>query len=596
MASEYYCEFIEEAFIHPIRSVLIVDDSYPTYDEVLHAQHLLNTGGTPDFQKNWRNKPEQIRGTIRKFRENNPPLLVDIHDGMNIGVEAEKKIARHLHQSDLLVLDYELDKEKPEDGTQAIGILRNLMSNDHFNLVVIYTSKDLDHVFSEVRRGLASPCSNFLLENEEEEAEELIQEAEDERQDLSDLIKQSIGDEQYFHSRLYSSTYLRTMGLGNQPYTKFFDLAEETGWNPEQRKLVLRHILDQFEKSHLEAMNSEACDDSLVWSTKTSSKAAKWIKSKSVFICFSSKSGDDDLLNQLQVALNDWGPNPSRLFLAKLRAAMDEYGVVAQAQALSSKHALAYWYNQLLHADQLERRWHVSESISRHSDRLMEAVLPKVRDFAERLIDAEVKEGTIQHRCQDHFKVNLDNDQTRTKAALEHNALVCSRSPEGWHLTTGHIFSIRDEYWLCLSPACDMVPSQIPKWREETFGKGLPFMAIRLQQLKSNKVPLDVQSNRYLFLRLKDDVQVHCFNDPSGDASSPHWDTLYAKNAGKFNGEDFRFLVWRTEKGASKLVLRCHQAEVVSQLRYEYALNLLHKLGVSLTRIGLGFSDGKPNS
>ena len=66
---------------------------------------------------------------------------------------------------------------------------------------------------------------------------------------------------------------------------------------------------------------------------------------------------------------------------------------------------------------------------------------------------------------------------------------------------------------------------------------------------------------------------------------------------------DFQFSVWRNEEGKdedlgaedgeTKLVLKCHQARVVSQLRYEYALNLTQKLGVSLTRIGLDFSDGK---
>ena len=32
--------FIDEAFIDPIRSVLIVDDDYPTYDEILKVGHL----------------------------------------------------------------------------------------------------------------------------------------------------------------------------------------------------------------------------------------------------------------------------------------------------------------------------------------------------------------------------------------------------------------------------------------------------------------------------------------------------------------------------------------------------------------------------
>ena len=35
MVSNHYSTFIQEAFIEPIRSVLIVDDDYPTYDEIL---------------------------------------------------------------------------------------------------------------------------------------------------------------------------------------------------------------------------------------------------------------------------------------------------------------------------------------------------------------------------------------------------------------------------------------------------------------------------------------------------------------------------------------------------------------------------------
>ena len=32
-----------------------------------------------------------------------------------------------------------------------------------------------------------------------------------------------------------------------------------------------------------------------------------------------------------------------------------------------------------------------------------------------------------------------------------------------------------------------------------------------------------------------------------------------------------------------------NRSQVIAQLRYEYALNLLQKLGVSMTRIGLDF-------
>ena len=84
----------------------------------------------------------------------------------------------------------------------------------------------------------------------------------------------------------------------------------------------------------------------------------------------------------------------------------------------------------------------------------------------------------------------------------------------------------------------------------------------------------------------------------------PHWNTFYAENAGVFTEEDFQFKVWRIEKeyddeqeaneNGVTLALKHHMAKVVSQLRYEYALNLLQKLGVSFTRIGLDFSDSRP--
>ena len=51
------------------------------------------------------------------------------------------------------------------------------------------------------------------------------------------------------------------------------------------------------------------------------------------------------------------------------------------------------------------------------------------------------------------------------------------------------------------------------------------------------------------------------------------------RNQGKF-ANDFRFKVLRTEKNGENLIFNSYEAEVVSQLRYEYALNLIQKLGV----------------
>lgn len=370
----------------------------------------------------------------------------------------------------------------------------------------------------------------------------------------------------------------------------------------DQKRFVLRYFLERVERDHIAETDYHPEADGLLWSERE----ARWIKSDSVFVAFSKKTDDDDLLSELQSALGDWNPRPSRLLLTKLRAEMDEHGIAAQGQALSSRHALAYWYDRLLHIDnEPERRWRIAESVSRHSDRLISGILPRVEDFAARLIETEREASgdDIARVSREHFGVDLTRDEPRERAALEHNAFVCSMKPEGWHLTTGHVFSISDDkkdgkkddkYWLCLSPACDMAPSQVSSWSRDVLGEQrLPFIAVELRPTRAAKVLENIHSNRFVTLQFGKEVKGFCFNDPSRDDSAPRWQVFYAENRGRFNGDGFRFQVSRIVREDVQLVCREHEASVVSQLRYEYALSLMQKLGVSLTRIGLDFVDGR---
>ena len=586
MATKHYDSFIGEVFINPIRSVLIVDDDFPTFDEVLHLRLGDHQDDTTAPRKDWRRNPARIRSVVERFRKNDPPLLVDIHDGTNIAADAEGTVAAHLHQSDLLVLDYQLDRTRTGDGTRAIQILRHLMANEHFNLVVVYTKQALETVFDSVRWGLIAPSPVTLSEQDVERAKELLEAAEDQSPGALHRILSSVEPAQYFHSRVYASSYIRTMRKGQQPYSAFHQESQVPNWDHDDCALVFRHALAQVEQSNQHLMNPDPPADQLTWS----STSINWIRTESVFICFSDKSTADDLLAELQKALGAWKPNPSTLFLAKLRAAMDEYGAVAQRRALTKDHALAYWYNRLLHADKSERRGLTTESVSRHSDQLMDAILPQVDDFAERLVEVDVADGDFEQKCHEYFHVDLTKDENRTRAAVEHNALVCSKVPSGWHLTTGHIFVVAETHWLCLSPACDMVPTQPSSWRTKLYGGHLPFVAVRLHPVHG--FPKDVLSNRYVFLSVDDTVQTYCFN-PSGHASAPEWVTMYAERQGAFELSTLRFTVWQTELKNASLNVNPHAATVVGQLRVEYALNLVQKLGVSLTRIGLDFSDQK---
>ena len=584
MANEHYSEFIAEAFVKPIRSVLIVDDDYPTLDEILDQEIAKKGDGEPPAtNKTWYRNPERIKRVIDGFRKPERPLLVDIHDGANVDAKGDAKVASHLHQSDLLVLDYELDKSRRGDGGRAIEILRGLIANDHFNLVVVHTSEELDKAYREIILGLLGPTEAVLTDEERAMVDQLIADREDAEEGILDALHEAVTVDQYLHSRLHPETYQRTMGKKEQPYAAFAALADEANWNNDRRKLVLQRLLSDTEMP-LRPLLNDASAAGLKWSKS----AIKWVKAESVFIAFSNKSDHDDLFADLQTALEAWNPAPSRLFMAKLRAEMDEYGVVAQTEALEREHALAHWYARLLRSEGDERRWLIAESVERHSDQLLNTILRRVETFASGLVDAEAEAAgeDVDARCKQHFSVDLSKDQSKKKAKREHNAFVSSKPPEGWHITTGHVFTVDGEYWICLSPACDLVPGQGDAKNAE-FGDRLPFMAVKLHPV-AVEVDHDASTNLYLFLTLENEVKKFCFNSQGKDSTAPIWRTFYAERRGRFD-KDFKFKVSVLGAGTTRLVATVHSSQVVAQLRYEYALNLLQKLGVSMTRIGLDF-------
>ena len=579
-----YEKFIREAFIDPIRSVLMIDDDYPTYDEIL-GQREESYRAAPS-KKSWTRDPSRtrIREQIRKFREGPRPLLVDIHDGTNVTGSDETKAASYLHQTDLLILDYELDKSRRDDGSQAIDVLRSLMRNNHLNLVVVYTNLDLDEVFDSVRIGMWGPSADDLAQEDKRTAERLIDEGEDREDGFSRKLRESVGTAQYLYSRKHEK-YPRAMAKKEESFRPFVDLCPDR-WSRDERKIVLRHLLEQFERARQDQLNEET-PSGLDWSSRN----IRWVRTDSVFVAFADKSKTNDLLSVLLESLKDWEPDPSTLFLTKIRASMDEYGIVNQAGVLKQRDAFALWYENLLTAKDSEKKALIVESVSRHSDRLMETIRPRVTDFAERLIDDESVECPIE-TVRKRFGVDLSNEEERKRAALSHNVLVCSKPPEGWHLSTGHIFMMNEDTWICLSPACDMAPGQISSPRVAELGSRLRFMAVRLT-LRGDRLPAGLTSGRYVFLKIDDAVKSFGFN-PHGANSAPDWDILYAENRGEFSGDDFRFTVIRIGRGETGAITGVpHEAQVVAQLRYEYALNFVHKLGGSLTRIGLDFSDGR---
>ena len=467
------------------------------------------------------------------------------------------------------------------------------MSNSHFNLVVVHTTENLDAVFEDVIIALLpqEPCE--IKEEDPFEIFEIIQRAKVIVNNFDERLAAAISRKIYIKLRQVKYRQLIALYMKEDViFNDFRGICKEAGWNIKTQHQMLRHQLHLFDKTIIrnpEVLTAKQID----WSEDT----VKWARSDTVFVAFSSKNVGETPLEDLSAALNAWRPDPSRLYLARLLYEIEEHGTARQAQVLSDKPALAGWYHAMLTAEDGATRTQINETIARHSERLIKSVGPNVAEFAEQLVKAErgvdaERPGDAYEICKAHFNIDLTNKADLTLARSQHNSVVSTKAPEGWHLTTGHIFKFADRYWVCASPACDMVPGQLSKFRKDIYGERMPFTAIHLQSVGSMETALlKATGSRMLFLEIEGKIKAFSFNDPNDDTSAPQWATFFAEKLGALDTTTFEFKIVQVESDDdSRLTVKTHDAKVVSQLRYEYALNLVQRLGVSMSRIGLDFS------
>jgi CheY-like chemotaxis protein len=157
-------DLVNDAFIKPLRSVLIVDDEYPTWEEVLNDRlsdsDQNRTLAQYSASKVKKENSKRLLDIISRFRSCDPGLVIDLHDPMAPAFKEDdtaQGLASHLHQSDLLILDYNLEGEAGRlGGIKAREILKAVLSNNHFNLVVVHTGEeDLEVLAKAVPAGFA---------------------------------------------------------------------------------------------------------------------------------------------------------------------------------------------------------------------------------------------------------------------------------------------------------------------------------------------------------------------------------------------------------------------------------------------------------
>lgn len=593
-----YGKLIEEVFIKPIRTVVVVDDEFPTLDALLNKEM-----GNPGL--GWKLENVKLAREIIDFcRDEKRCWLADIHDGaQSSSLLRDGKSASHLHQSDLMILDYHLDKARPDDGSNAISILRELADNDYFNLVVVYTKGDQEaggdiaRVVREIAVGLCSQDERLILgERNLQDFVGKLEKWEDDVPNIEEALLDEVDDGIYLKVRAQLSDSDVWGKIDSLPeLQRIKALVDEAPvsvkfkqvvkWALHRRQLVLASKLAKKNYGNLRSL-------------PPGRQGANWIRTDRLFVTVVSKSNEPSSLpDKLLTALQLWMPEPHRLLMSKMRAELDERGVLAEGEVLGNRCLQAGWMDEFLTEDSDERAWKVHNTINRHWEGLGDGIRSNVTEFAERLTNNLIADGrdkVIKNWCQSLAAADVKGQLNRYAN--------CKPAVEGGHLTTGHVLRLDNCkgdgcYWLCLSPACDLVPGQKNSGWTGRLGSHIPFIAAEIFETKLEKALSSAFGGNHLFLEIDGDLKCFSFTplavEKDGEVGTrtpnPKWEQMFATNQGRFTAADKAVVIARASGDAEGIQFKTANACVVAQLRYEYALNLLQRLGASLTRVGLDF-------
>lgn len=604
-----FAELVQQAFIDPIRSVLIVDDRYPTWEEALNDQRPENKQNADlrarsDAKKS-RLDPDLPASVIEQFRSQKPGLVVDIHDA-NSPILAKEEDPKqqstpdHLHQSDLLILDYNLEGSNTGVGGElARSCLQTILQNQHFNLVVVHTEEtDLQSVFYDCVLSLHTACSaefddknKQLISNIKGKMDDWVDEetfnpAElDQKLDVASYLELR---HPAANSREAFGAYMRSNAEVTGPLSLLAEWANKLELKGADRRAFALWAIEEFEKRRNDLLSASAFSG-LNWSSQN---GRLWLRTARGFVTFVKKE-HTNLVSELQESLISWQPTPSRLLSAKLRHEISSNGVVAEDRTLSRKHVFAHFYRQMANSDSdRERSALLRDQIRRQMEALSFHIEEPIVDFGQQIC---VSDGENGADFQGHYGIDFAVKGEDEKAVAHFNSYVSTLPIRSGHnqLDCGHIFLVENEWWVCATPACDLQPGQNSIAFVGHSDSLRPFTALKLQPISEELSSQQINSGDYCFVE-SSEGEIQCLGlNASNEENELNpekatWRTFLAKDDGKFSDNTLQLMVPKLVDDS--LVSNEREAAIKGKLRYEYALNYVQKVGSSVTRIGLGYT------
>lgn len=586
-----YPELINEAFIKPIRNVTVIDDEYPTLISLIESQGQAIIGDTETIAL--RNANTERLKKIINMCHSDYKWSIDVFNGESPNFGGEVDIPPHIHHSDLIVLDYHLDGDASVDnGMRARKIIQSLDRNNHYNITLVHTkgySDDIKSVFVEILKDFIRINYSHILIPSDDKIEKM------------NIWLDSHGDGQDYQwinsdinllevLRIYCSVTPNKCINPNKPehplnafISEINSVAQESGLNSVE--LMKWRFHDILERNEIKFEANTRTDLKWYWGDDTN-----FISTGKTFISVIKKSiekPEDELIGALNIALTKHNASPMHLLMAKMRYELDENGIEQASRIISNRYAQAGWlYNLLQNSGDDSAH---DKAINLHWEQLATASRLVLRDFSKKIM--AVAENDCPENSKEFVQKFFKECMENKNLALGHlNAFSCSMPVSNDHLITGTVLDIGGELWVCITPACDLVPGQkITQWQSRIGESHMVFKAVRFDNVSLDSANSKANRNEYIYLNINGAPKAYWLG-----SDNPTWDTFYAGNLGRYgDGNTVLLTAVRedTTVDGKPLAMRSLSAYAVAELRYEYALNLLHKFGSSQTRVGLDFQE-----
>ncbi|EAB6710142.1 hypothetical protein DU754_10040 [Salmonella enterica subsp. enterica] len=597
-----YKPHLKSAYIDPIRTVTVIDDEYPTIDDLILSSK-------DDFSQENIYRLKEIIDISRSEEYN---WLLDVYNGKEQKVR-EGTVSNRLHHSDLLILDYHLDGEDSGYCKKSIDIIKNLSENRHFNIVAVHTKGydgqkgSVNEVLIDIITSLQErPSISVLNDKLKSNINNALDDWEIDEPGIRDELIDSISTIDLLLLIKRFSSDLCSGNFRHENLDVFYDIYDR---KPDSIKipkpLVLKWIISEKLDKYANQFNDKT-SKFFDWGINDN---CNWIKTEDLFITVLGKKDTpiSEIPSQLLEALSNSKPHPHKLILSKLRSEIESNGSFAASNILNKKFLQAAWLKELLeNEDEHAIKTAAWQAVTKLWEELAYEIKVNLDEFTINLVrDLKKISSPLDYFIE---KSTLDDELEQIKHA---NCFSCSKKITAHHLVTGHILEFNKNHWLCLTPMCDLVPGQ---------KNGNNLLSVTLVKMYDAKVALNntrenmqkelkldslpiinddeatrqilnySTQNNLLFIQPELDSKIHILSFTVGldGKANPKVMDCYVEKQGIFS-EEKKVILKYAEPTDNEMNVTSVEAKIIAELRYEYALNLLGRLGVSKSRVGLDF-------